>query len=115
MFVCVDEFRDDGQRSVLTACEPLGNGIWIPRPHVQRGPHAGVGKEERSPIATDVCERDNLLGVLFGTVVNGKIEDPCQDLWGEPVRRSAFIQKGSQASYRGPQHLVQFSNLWWVG
>ena len=36
---------------------------------------------------------DDLFGVFFETMIDGKGEDSCQNLWGKSVCRSAFIQK----------------------
>lgn len=91
VLVCVEEYRNYGQGNVLAACEPLGDVGWDPYLQAHRGPHPGVGQEECSPISADPHERDDLLSVFFGTVINDKIEDPRQNLRGKSVRRRAFV------------------------
>ena len=62
-----------------------------------------------------MCERDDLFIVFFGAVINGKIEDSCQNLWGKLVCWSALVQKVCYTLRRGLQQLVQFLDLQWVG
>ena len=108
VFVCVGELRIDGKGSVLAAYKPLGDDARVSWLHVHGGPYPGIGQEDRSPMPTDVGERDNLLEVSFGT---NEIENPCQKLEGKSVRRSVLVQKVCCLSCRGPQHIIQFLNL----
>ena len=55
---------------------------------------------------TNVCERDDLFGVSFETAVNGEIENPRQNLWGNPVCWGALVQKVCYAPRRAPQYIV---------
>ena len=56
----------------------------------------------------------DLFGVFFGTMVDGKEENPGQNLLGKLVCRSAFIQKFCYAARRDLQHLIQLLNLRWM-
>ena len=80
VFVCVGELRIDGKGSVLAAYKPLGDDARVSWLHVHGGPYPRIGQEDRSPILTDVCERDDLFRVFFGAVINSKVENPCPNL-----------------------------------
>lgn len=114
VFVKVTELRDDGQGSSLAACKPLRDNTWVPWLHAHRGPYPRIGQKGRPPIPTDVGEMDDLFGVLFGSAIDGKIENPCQKLWRKLVRGSALVQKVRYTLRCGPQYIAQFLNLWWV-
>ena len=78
VWVWVSELRNDSQGNFLAACKLLGDKARVPWFHAHRGPYPRVGQEDRSPILADVCERGDLLCVFSGTVINSKIENPCQ-------------------------------------
>ena len=58
----------------LAACEPLCDDGCVLRLHAHHGPYPRIGQEDRSLVSTNACERDDLPGMFFGTVINSKIE-----------------------------------------
>ena len=111
VFVCVGELGNEGQGNFLAACKPLRNGDWVPRSHEYDRPHVGVGQHDRSPILTDVCEGNELLGVFFGTMVDSETDNFRQKFGRKAVCRISPVQDACYAQCRSFQCIVQLANL----
>ena len=61
-------------------------GPWLDAHH---GSHRGVGQEDRAPIPTDVCERDDLIGTRIQ--ISSEIGNPRQEFLGKPGRLSVLV------------------------
>ena len=110
----IGELCDDSQGKFLAACKPPGDNAWVSWFHVHAGPHSRMWQDDGPPIPTDICLRDDLLGVMFGTMIDSKIENAHWKLWGKLVCQSILIQKVCYTLCHGLQHLVQFLDIWWV-
>ena len=93
MLLCVGELFDDGQGNFLAACKPPGDNAWVPWFHAHARPHSRMWQEDGPPIPTDVCLRDDLLGVMFGTMIDNKIENTRRKLWGSRCVRASSSRR----------------------
>lgn len=77
-------------------------GPWL---DVHHGPRCGAEQEDSSPIPTDVCERDDLIGTRIQ--ISSEIGNPSQKFLGKPARLSVLVRGvATFSTWYNPESMV---------